>query len=149
LKRVGFWFTTSMLALIVSGCGDREGPGARGFVDFALDEDWSGFSHLILATFPTDGGAFDGTPPDGALFNYFGNPRFPQSYYVGETTGTTDHRSWRVVAWLDESRVCHVEECRVPTNGFYGYADYELDDCGREYCGKTEVDFEIDTVLEP
>lgn len=137
-----------VLALAVTGC-DPEGPGARGTISLGAGADVSQAYRLEIRVFPDPEDSFE---PGIAIENeelraeslLLGEVEFPFDYEVGHALGTSDHRQWRVVAWVAEGS----DPAWIAPGEFFGTTLFDLASCGDYYGGYCQVTGGVDVTIE-
>ncbi|MGK4003174.1 hypothetical protein WMF31_11165 [Sorangium sp. So ce1036] len=147
---------------VSAGCvpfGDPEGPGARGVVSLGEGVSTSELKTLQVRAIPASELPFDDespqfTRPDlaaddrwHALSEPLDGLSFPHPYEIGDVVGTTDHKRWRLLAWLSAGEDAQADG---PESGEpYGTTTFDIDSCGRHggYCTVTDgVNVTVDRI---
>jgi hypothetical protein len=157
MKRLSL--TVLTLSIILPACipfGDPGNPTAEGVVSLdgieVVDE-----THLYVLMYPDTGDTFDPTVIPGpeernlSVISIDMDSSFPIEYVLRDGLGTSDHRDWRLVAWLSVDWAEHSEDTAWIASGeAFGTVTFEAEDCGpgyRGYCGEVlGVDVSIDTI---
>lgn len=154
MKMLQATYSFALLAALFATAGcNPEGPGATGDIVLGAGVEAAGAKTLEIRAAPDDDPAFNSASPrfpsekSGELWQAsakISEIKFPYTYEIGETIGTSDKERYRVVAWLSASG-----GGAEPASGEkYGTASFALAPCGEvvdDYCGVT---FEVDITIE-
>lgn len=152
LQATCFSALIAVLLAAAAGC-NPEGPGATGDITLGVDVEATGAKTLEIRAVPDDDPAFNPASPrfptekSGELWKAsakISDIKFPYTYEIGETIGTSDQERHRVVAWLSSAG-----SGDEPASGeMYGTASFALAPCGEvidDYCGVT---YAVDVTIE-
>jgi hypothetical protein len=132
----------SMASLSLSfamGCGDPGAPAVSGTLSLGTSVHSSDFSSLQIRAYPDGATIFDASrvaadPIDSAT-DMLTSVAFPFRYQVGGGIGTSEARSWRVVAWLSHMNLAD----KLASGDVFCTTLFTLHSCGAYggYCGET------------
>jgi hypothetical protein len=157
MREIVIWLSLATpICTVPAGC-DPGGPGAAGTISLDPAVDPTEFVTLQIRAFPDAEAGFDaadGVPQAGELYasSYdLSEIEFPYDYMIGGGVGTTEHRRWRVLAWLSATEPVDALPEGPASGEFFGTTLFMVDACGGTFDGycdlTTGVDFTIDTVL--
>lgn len=149
-----FRFLLLLVPVLLGAACAPKAPGVTGQLAVSTEVVFEDAYTLEIRLLPDDSESFD-----PATVNFSDEDRhrqaswnlteieFPFHYDIGGGLGSTEHKRWRVVAWISKS-----EDVGRPQPGeWYGTRVFSAKDCGvahSGYCGKMiDVDLEIDSLL--